>query len=94
MADPIETRGASSASDDGANPGIWWHVGPEGDRIRLQHGETIDGVMQPPRAIVLVSLPAALELAVGIVHAALDVDAETTQAAMLALWVRDVAVDD
>jgi hypothetical protein len=69
--------------------GVWWHVAPDGNRVRVQHGPSAFGTNDPPSAIVLVSLPAALELAVGIVHACLDIDSEATQARMLELWVRE-----
>lgn len=74
----------------GEDRGTWWHVRADGDRIRIAHGPTIDGEPRAARATVLVGLDAACELAVGIVHAALEVDAARAQAAMLALWVREV----
>lgn len=69
--------------------GVWWHVAPEDGRVRISHGRRLPFVDEPPGAIVMVSLEAALELAVGIVHACLDIDSEGTQARMLALWVRE-----
>lgn len=70
--------------------GVWWFVSADGDRIRISHGPTIDGLPQSPAASIGVGLDAALELAVGIVHAALAVDPDRTQSAMLQLWLRDV----
>jgi hypothetical protein len=69
--------------------GVWWHVEPHDGRVRISHGPLDDGAVDPPAAIILTSLPAALELAVGIVHACLDLDSEGTQARMLELWVRE-----
>lgn len=69
--------------------GTWWHVEPHGARLRVSHGRTMNGRPLPPKAVVMVSLDAALELAVGLVHAALDIDSERTQARMLELWVRE-----
>lgn len=74
---------------DDPERGVWWHTRPVAGRIEVSHGPTVDGTPEAPRAIVMVSLPAALELAVGLVHACLDIDSEATQARMLALWVRE-----
>lgn len=63
---------------------------PVGERVQIAHGPTVDDRQLRPTAMVLVSLPAALELAVGIVHAALTIDATETQARMLALWLDEV----
>lgn len=74
--------------------GTWWYVTPRDGRILVNHGvRTVDGGVGPMRGSVLVGFDAALELAVGIVHAALEVDADRAQAAMLALWVREARVD-
>jgi hypothetical protein len=43
----------------------------------------------PPAAIIGVSPDAALELAIGLVNACLDIDSEATTARMLALWIRE-----
>lgn len=69
--------------------GIWWFVEPRDERLAISHGPTLDGEPLAPAATILVSLPAALELAVGIVQAALVVDERATQALMLEAWVRE-----
>lgn len=69
--------------------GTWWGVRSAGARIEISHGPSVDGQPLETHAIVLVGLAAALELAVGIVHAALDIDAEATQRQMMLLWVRE-----
>lgn len=69
--------------------GVWWHVAAQDGRVRVQHGRSQFGTDDPPSAIVLVSLNAALELAVGIVHACLEIDADRTRERMLELWVRE-----
>lgn len=69
--------------------GLWWHVRPAGGRVELSHGVTVNGRPESARAVVLTSLDSALELAVGIVHACLDIDSEQTQRRMLELWVRE-----
>jgi hypothetical protein len=69
--------------------GIWWYVEPDGKRLLVSHGRTVDERPMPPAAIIGVSLPAALALAIDLVYACLSIDAELTTSRMLALWVRE-----
>lgn len=74
---------------DDTERGLWWHVRPAGDRVELSHGPTVNGRPETAHAVVLTSLPAALDLAVGIVHACLEIDSEQTQVLMLELWFEE-----
>jgi hypothetical protein len=69
--------------------GIWWSVERDGDRLLVSHGRTVDERPLPPAAIIGVSPDAALELAIDLVNACLDIDSEATTARMLALWIRE-----
>lgn len=69
--------------------GTWWYVTPAAERVAISHGRTVDGEPLAADHTVYTSLPAALELAVGIVHACLEVEPEFTQREMLKLWLRE-----
>lgn len=73
--------------------GIWWHVAVDGDRVVVQHGRYDAGELDEAAATVRVGLEAACKLAVGLVHAALELDSGRAQALMLALYADELLED-
>lgn len=66
--------------------GTVWSVERSGDRVLVEHGAVVEDGAIEWRGRVFVSLGPALELAVGIVQACLQIDEREAQARMLALY--------
>lgn len=70
--------------------GTWWNVEVDGDKLLVEHGETMDGLPLPPRGRVRVSPAAAAELAVALVQHALAVDDAIVTRTVMSLWASEV----